>query len=358
MNTVAVYTSQAKLLIAFPISATALRLVFSEPVDPETATRAECYRSLSGLKIHEVSLDSHDPTRVTLRTDPMPTWMDQYQEGEQEDTADDSAYERASDEVIRIDAIHAAGVRSARGTFFARTESPLFLQGIPSVAAIQLPRENNFPFISRFVGLVAAHEYNPDGGVPHTMIDSLGFMFLHRQTGGAFDSIKIVTNKQVPGLAEAVAERRAGKRSGLHVRWAGGEIRTVDGETQLVDTGFMEGSLVDPPLNSPPPVPIKAAEIGEAAGWTMRAKSLQGVIVQFDHAHIDYVADPDVRGLRSFVFHDGSGVRVAGLLLPTVTRPPTSGEACDSLRGVVHQPCAGHYEVIVELDEDLRPASK
>src|SRR5260370_37202205 len=187
------------------------------------------------------------------------------------------------------------------------------------------------------------------------MIKSLGFMFLHRPSNEApFNSIKIVTNKQVPGLAEAVAEVREGKGKGVHVEWGGGEIQTVDGETRLVDTGFMEGSLVDPPLQSPPPYPIKTAEISEEAGKTLRAKSLQGVVCAFENTTIDSVSAAKDKGLRSFVFHDLSGAKVSGLFLDTVAQKVRPGQKFRYMRGVVHQPQAGKYEVIVELDDHLK----
>src|SRR5260370_2535440 len=307
------------LLIAFPKSSTELRLVFSEPVDRATAEQPNNYRTELGLRISAATVDPRDPTRVTLKTEAMPSWMSDW-------TPNEKGRPSYAD-IMKVDVVRAVGVRTASGAALAKNDSPRFVQGIPSVRTIQKPNEEAFPFASRLVGLVATHEYNPDGGVPHQMIKSLGFMFLHRPSNEApFNSIKIVTNKQVPGLAEAVAEVREGKRQGLHVQWAGGEIQTVDGETRLVDTGFMEGSLVDPPLQSPPPYPIKTAEISEEAGRTLRAKSLQGVVCVFEKSTIDSVSAPNGKELRSFVFHDASGAKVSGLLLDTVAQKLRPGQ--------------------------------
>ena len=335
-----------KLLIAFPKSGTELHLVFSEPVDRATAEQPGSYKTELGLQVLGASVDPSDLTRVTLKTGAMPTWMTDW-------TYDEKGRQTYA-ENIRVDSIRAVGVHTASGAALASDKSPRFVQGIPAVRTIQKPREEVFPFFSRLVGLVAAHEYNPDGGVPDKLIKDFGFMFLHRpSTEGPFNSIKIVTNKQVPGLAEAEADIRAGQRKGLHVLWAGGEIQNIEGETRLVDTGFMEGSLVDPPLQSPPPYPIKSAEISGEAAKSLRAKSLQGVICAFENVTIDSVSSPDAKGLRSFTFHDASGAKVSGVLMDTVSQKVRSGQKFPYMRGIVHQPGAGRYEVIVELDEHL-----
>src|SRR5260370_26046716 len=213
--------ASGSLLIAFPKSSTELRLVFSEPVDRTTAEQLNNYRTELGLRISAATVDPRDPTRVTLKTEAMPSWMSDW-------TPNETGRQTYAD-TMKVDAVRALGVRTASGASFAKNDSPRFVQGIPSVRTIQKPNEEAFPFASRLVALVATHEYNPDGGVPHQMIKSLGFMFLHRPSNEApFNSIKIVTNKQVLGLAEAVADVREGKRQGLHVQWAGGEIQTVD----------------------------------------------------------------------------------------------------------------------------------
>ncbi len=334
--------SNGALLIAFPRSATELRLVFSEPIDRASAERPENYATQSGLKILAASVDPGDPRRVLLKTGPMPTW---------ESGPATSLYQRPNDEPVRVEVVRAPGVLTASGAPLARDASPRFIQGIPSVWQIQRPAEERFPFVSRYVNLTAAHTYNPDGGVPHVLVDTLGFTFLHRPTGGPFNSIKIVTKKHISGLIEATARLQPGE--GLHVLWAGGQIRTEDGETRLVDTGFMEGAVIAPPLKSPPPYPIRAAEISRAAGKTIRAKSLQGVIVRFENVTIDSVSTPNERRLRHFVFHDTSGARVSGLLLHTVTQGVQPGRRFRAMRGLVHQPRAAEYEVIVELNQHL-----
>jgi hypothetical protein len=140
----------------------------------------------------------------------------------------------------------------------------------------------------------------------------------------------------------------------VHVLWAGGEVRTVTGETRLVDTGFMEGSIIEPsPIPSPPPYSIHTAELAGDAASTLRAKSLQGVIVRIEDVIIDDMSVRRRGRLRSFVFHDRSGGRLSGVLLPTVQRTLQAGQHFRALRGIVHQPRAAQYELIVELDEHM-----
>ena len=127
----------------------------------------------------------------------------------------------------------------------------------------------------------------------------------------------------------------------------------VHGETCLVDTGFMEGEAVEPPLRSPSPYPIKTAEVSGEAATSLQAKSLQGVIVRFDNVTIEKVFPPDRRGLRRFSFHDESGGRLEGLMLETVTIPLGAGQKVRSMRAILHQPRLAHYEAIVELDKHL-----
>jgi hypothetical protein len=339
------------LLIAFPRSSTELRLVFSEAVDPTTARRPDSYATELGLRILGSEVDPNDPTRVTLKTSPMPTWQDSW------GTAWKA--EGTKEEDVKIDVVRARGVRTASGAALEHNDSPRFIEGVPSVRTIQSPKEEAFPFTSKLVGLVATHEYNPDGGTGgNNLINKLGFMFLHRPSAeGSFNSIKVVTRKQVPGLSEAVEEVRAGKRESLHVMWAGGEIQTVDGETRLVDTGFMEGHLVDPPLKSPPPFPIKTVDISEPSAKTLKAKSLQGVVCSFQNVIIDKVSPLNEQSFRAFVFHDDSGASVNGLFLDSVRQSIRSGQKFSYLRGIVHQPHLGQYEVIVEMDEHLRSKS-
>lgn len=334
----------ASLLIAYPLGATEIRLVFSEPVDRATAESPTSYSTSSALRVLKVVVDPSDPKRVTLTTEPMPSW---------ETAPPTRIYETPADEPLKIDAVHVTGVRTITGSRLAQSVSPRFIQGIPSVWQIQKPRENAFPFTSRYAGLVVSHTYNKDGGADsNVLIDALGFAFLHRETGGPFNSIKIVTTKHIPGVADASARLHEGE--GLHVLWGGGIIQTVDGETRLVDSGLMEGSILPRPLKSPPPYPITAAEISQKAGKTLRAKSLQGVIVRFENVTIDSVSQPDERKLRRFVFHDSSGEKVSGVLLHTITKPVYAADKFGAMRAIVHQPRAGEYEVIVELNQHLQ----
>jgi hypothetical protein len=318
-----------RLLIAFPKSETELRAVFSEPVDSASAENRTSYATRRGLGILGARVDPGDPRRVSLETEPM------------------------NGAAMEVDVLQVTGVQTRSGQRMERAESPEFIQGIASIAEIQRPVENRFPFASKFIGKVAAASCGKDGGVDsNVLIDTFGFAFIHMQTGGPFNSLKIVTKGHIPGILEATRQLRAGLTT--HVLWAGGEIRNVDGETQLVDTGFMEGSIIPPtPLKSPPPYPIKAAELAGEAGKTLRAKSFQGVIVRFDEVTIDGVCDPDKAGLRIMQFHDGSGGQLSAVLLHTVTAALGPGQKLRSLRGLLHQPRAGELEAIVELDEHL-----
>jgi hypothetical protein len=318
-----------RLEIAFPKSETELRLVFSHGMESKSLLDPNLYRTRSGLQIREARLDERDPSRVTLVTDPM------------------------NGEGMELDVIEARGVRTTAGESLQAGRSPEFIQGIASIPETQKPAEERFPFASRFVGKIASESCGKDGGVDsNTLIDTLGFAFIHKEAGGPFNSLKIVTQQHIPGITESVRQLQRGLT--IHVLWAGGEIRNVDGENQLVDTGFMEGSIIDPtPLKSPPSFPIKTGEIAREVGHTLRAKSLQGVVARFDGVTIDNIYEPDERGLRAFSFHDDSRVEVRGLLLHTVTMPIQSGQEIHSLRGLIHQPSAGEYEVIVEMDQHL-----
>lgn len=339
------HSPHGTLLIAFPVSATEIRLVFSDTVERESASRAASYVAGSGLKILSASVDSIDPRRVTLTTSPMQTWMS---------APPTRMFETPLDLPLTVDEIRATGVDTKKGSSLANAVSPRFVEAIPSAYQIQKPRDNRYPFESRLAKLTATHQYNNDGGTGgNQMIDLLGFTFLHRPTGGPFNSLKVVTNKHVPGLEQVRAKLPAGL--GPHVQFAGGQVETVDGETRLVDTGFMEGSVVEPPLSSPPPYPISLAEISPDSSHTLRAKSLQGVIVLVKNVTIDSVSAVDNSKLRHITFHDLSGVRVHGLVFPTVTLLARPLQHFSTVRGIVHQPRAGEYEVIIEMDKHLTP---
>ncbi len=328
LSTATPSSSTGSLVIAFPISDTQLRVVFSEPVDRASAGRAENYAAESGLKIVAASVDPNDPKRVTLTAGTM------------------------DGKAMKVDMVRATGVRTLSGATLVKNESPRFIQGIASIPETMKPGTQAFPFASRFVGLVASESCGKDGGVDsNKLIDVLGFAFIHEEAGGLFSSIKVVTQRHIPGISEAVAKLQEGQS--VHVLWAGGEVRNVDGETQLVDTGFMEGSIIEPPLKSPPAYLIKTVEISKEAGRTPKAQGLQGVVVRFDNVTIDSISAPNERKLRSFVFHDESGAKALGLLLDTVTLKLEAGQKFQSLRGLAHQPRPGEYEVIVEMDQHL-----
>ena len=324
------------LLIAYPTSNTELRLVFSEPVDRASAERVESYTTESGLRILYASVDTKDPKRVTLNT------------------------ERMNGEAMKVDVVKAIGVRTASGAALAQQESPRFIHGIASILEIQKPAEEAYPFRSRYEGLVATASCQKDGGADsHVLINDLGYSFLHREIGGPFNSLKVtvgIGQKQIPGITEEV-ERLAPLGLSPHVLWSGGEIRNVNGETQLVDTGFIEGSIMEAtPKKFPPPYPIKTRDITGEASSTLRAKSLQGVIVGFENVVVDSISAPNERKLRSFVFHDDSGAQADGLLLHTVTREIEPGQKFQFMRGLVDHTGPAQYRVIVELDPHLTPS--
>ena len=317
-----------RLIIAFPKSETELRVVFSEPVDPKTAADAASYSGARGLKVKSAQIDPDDPSRVTLRTDAM------------------------NGEAMEIEVLSARGVRTQAQRPLANAQSPEFIKGLVSIPEVQRPEVEAFPFTSRFNGKVASASCGKDGGVDsNVLIDTFGFAFIHMEAGGPFNSLKISTKRHIPGIAEITRGLEKGQTA--HVLWAGGEIRTMNGETQLVDTGYIEGSVIPPnPLRSPRPFPIKAADIAED-GRTLRAKSLHGVIVWFEQVVIDQVSPPDQKGLRRFTFQDGSRGRASGVILTNVKTPLKEGQKLSGLRGLVHSPRAGECEVIVELDEHL-----
>lgn len=324
------YDDAPGLLAAFPKSETELRLIFSAPVDPASVQDPAGYESRSGLAIFGAALDPKDPARVTLRTEPM------------------------NGEIMQLDAVRAGNVRTSAGDRLARTESPEFIHGIAAIPELQRPSTDSFPFASRFVGKVASASCGKDGGVDSAVLtDTFGFAFIHNEAGGPFNSLKIVTNQHISGIAEATRTLRAGTT--VHVLWAGGEIRDTDGETQLVDTGFMEGSIFPPnPLRTPPAFPVKAAEVSGDAARSLRAKSLQGVIVRFESVTVDSVSPAgDGSAARMIVFHDDSGGRLDAVVLENVTTPLVEGQELASMRALLHQPAAGRYHAIVELDEHL-----
>ena len=319
------------LLMAFPKSNTELRLVFSTPVDEITAGNPENYSSEKKLKILSASVDPGNPKYVILKTEPM------------------------NGEIIKTDIIRVAGVRTTNNSLIAKKESPRFLHGIASIAGIQKQAQKVFPFRSKFDGLVATMSCQKDGGVnSNHLIDTLGYSFLHKQTGGPFNSIKVVVGigkKHVPGIDEEV-ERLAPKGLSPHVLWSGGVIQNVNGETQLVDTGFIEGSIMKAtPKKFPPPYLVKTKDL--LAASTLKGKSLQGVIVRFENVVIDKISQPNKRQFRKFVFYDDSEVKGYGFLLDTVKQEVKQGQKFQVIRALVHQLAKDHYEVIVEMDKHL-----
>ena len=208
--------AEPRLIIAFPKSETELRVVFSEPVDPKSAQDPASYSCSRGLQVRSAQLDPADPSRVTLKTNAM------------------------NGEAMEVDVLSAAGVRTRAQRPLANAQSPEFIKGLASIPEIQRPEAEAFPFTSRFVGKVASASCGKDGGVDsNVLIDTFGFAFIHMEAGGPFNSLKISTKSHIPGIAEITRGLQKGQTA--HVLWAGGEISTVNGETQLVDTGYLEG---------------------------------------------------------------------------------------------------------------------
>lgn len=84
-------------------------------------------------------------------------------------------------------------------------------EGIASIPGVQWPISDSFPFKSRFEGLVATGSCQKDGGVnSNHLVDTFGCCFLHVERGGPFNSIKVTTQKHVPGIDDEV-KRHAGQ---------------------------------------------------------------------------------------------------------------------------------------------------
>jgi hypothetical protein len=123
----------------------------------------------------------------------------------------------------------------------------------------------------------------------------------------------------------------------------------------------MEGAIMEAtPKRFPPPLAISTKDISGRAALTLRAKRLQGVISRFEHVTVDRISESspyreNVDGplVRRFEFRDARRESVAGVFLDTVTQPVEKRQHFTSMRGIVHQPRRGHYEVIVEMDEHL-----
>ena len=341
--------STAELVMAFATSDSDLKVIFSGSVDPDSATSPDNYQTESGLRIVEAALAE---TATNGKND---------DEAERVTTHVDLRTEPMNGHLMEVDVLRAEGVQTTDGERVKNAESRPFLHGIASIPQTQKPVNREFPFTSRFEGTIATASCQKDGGVNSShLIDALGFSFIHVERGGPFNSLKIVGQKHVPGIEHEV-ERLAPQGLSPHVLWSGGEIRTVDGETRLVDSGFMEGSILPAtPKEFPPPHPITVAEISGKHARTWRAKRFQGVIVRFDDVEIRQVADPrpyrdEVAGpaVRRFRFSDRSGSELDAVALDTVTHQLEPGQRFQSIRTIVHQPQAGHYEAIVEMDKHL-----
>jgi hypothetical protein len=124
----------------------------------------------------------------------------------------------------------------------------------------------------------------------------------------------------------------------------------------------MQGSIMEAtPKKFPPPYSISAKDISGRAALTLRAKRLQAVICRLEDVTITevgeagpYRRDVDAPAVRRFMFHDAHGDEaVAGVFLDTVRQPVDEGQRFSAMRGIVHQPRRGRYEVIVEMDKHL-----
>lgn len=180
-----------------------IRVVFREPADPERLRRPDAYSTEAGLKILSLSTDTDDRAgvpagrAVTLTTEPM--------------NGDAMILDRVQ--------VHESGRTGSPAT----TRSRPFLQGIVSLPAVQWPREESFPFRSRFDGTIASGSCQKDGGVnSNHLIDQLGFCFIHVEKGGPFNSLKVVGRKHVPGIEKEVQRLRP-QRLSPHVLWSGGD---------------------------------------------------------------------------------------------------------------------------------------
>jgi hypothetical protein len=322
----------ARLSIAFPTSNTELHLVFSTSLDRESAETVGNYTTAAGLQILNASLNSDDPRRVTLTTEEM----------------DGTS--------LSVDAVQVKGLKGARGVIFPEMTSPAFLHGIASIEALRRAHEEEFPYASLYAGVVATLSCSKNGGVWEG-VNALGFTFLHEESGGPYSSIKVVTDieEKIPNVAEEHHELQEGES--LHVLWAGGIILEVNAETQLVDTGFMEGSLL-PVLRTPPEYLIKASDISGKAARTVTAKSLEGVIVRLENVVFTHVERPDELGIRSAVLTDESGAPVDALLLSPVTMAIEPGQSFLSVRALVVRPKLDLFQLLIEWDgalEEIKP---
>src|SRR5439155_21219083 len=111
----------AELVMAFATSDSDLKVIFSGPVDPESATSVDNYQTESGLRILEAALakpstngksgDEADQTatHVGLRTEPM------------------------NGHLMEVDVLRAEGVQTANGERVENAESRPFLHGIASI---------------------------------------------------------------------------------------------------------------------------------------------------------------------------------------------------------------------------------
>jgi hypothetical protein len=197
-------------LFAFPIGENQLQVVFPEGVDHASAQQPANYSTEKGLRILKATVhdnaersgaDQAQYTRVTLTTEHM------------------------NGRAMIVDTLRAPGVRTAAGTAMTNPESRPFIQGIASIPAIQTPVDDQGGFRSRFEGLIATASCQKDGGAnSNRLIDAFGFSFLHVEQGGPFNSLKVVGQKHVPGIDQAV-ERLAPLGLSPHVLWSGGEIR-------------------------------------------------------------------------------------------------------------------------------------
>jgi hypothetical protein len=290
------------------------------------------YTTARRLQILNASLDGEDSRRVTLTTEAM------------------------AGTSLSVDVVQVKGLKGTRGATLPEMTSPSFLHGIASIEALRRAHEEEFPYASLFSGVVATLSCSKNGGVWEGVND-LGFTFLHEESGGPYSSIKVVTDieEKIPNVAEEHHKLQEGES--LHVLWAGGLILEINGETQLVDTGFMEGFLL-PVLRTPPEYPIKASDISRKAARTVTAKSLEGVIVRLENVVFTRVGNPDKLGIRSAVLTDESDAPVDALLLSPVTMEIKPGQSFRSVRALVIRPKVDALQLLIEWDgalEEIKP---
>ena len=322
--------NSTRLLAAYPFSNTELHLVFSGPINTESATTVKGYSTACDLKLLNASMQRDQTDRVVLTTEPM------------------------SGKLMIVDRVIASGVRAADGTMLRTSESAPFLQGIVEVQPIQSSSSGStYPFETKFEGVFASASCAYPCGPPQ-LVENVSFTFLRQSEGGRFSGLKVETDRIPPDI-ERLAEELPPHLS-VHVLFTGGVVHTKAGETRLMNVGYTQSSIIQPnPIPSPEPLEIRASDISNEAAPTLRAKSLQGVWVKLSNLRVVSI-EPAEHG-RRIRFQDESGTTLGVWAVEGVNRPLEPGQVFERLLGHVHQPKAGEYEVVVFFDKHMTPRS-